>query len=324
MLLDATAVDGEDVHTTLDPDVQAAAEKALEGAGDTPAALVAVDVPTGGVLAAANSPSTGFDRALTGRYAPGSAFKIATTYAYLTGGVTTPSARVACPPTVVVDGKSFRNYEGETLGNPTFGDDFAHSCNTAFIGLADRLGSTDLTDAAEALGVGAGWASTLGVDGTFGGSVPADDRSDRPGGGRDRPGPDRGLAASRSPSWSGRSPAAAYVAPTLVLPDGETPDGRTVTPTALDAGRPRRSGRSCAGSSPAARRRSCRARPVARCRARPGRRSSGRSHPRRPAPGSSAYQGDVAFAVLVEEGRSGGSVAAPIAKAFLTDLATAS
>jgi cell division protein FtsI/penicillin-binding protein 2 len=33
------------------------------------------------------------------------------------------------------------------------------------------------------------------------------------------------------------------------------------------------------------------------------------------------YQGDVAFAVLVENGRSGGSVAAPITKDFLTALA---
>ncbi len=233
VLLDATAVDGEDVHTTLDPDVQAAAEKALEGAGDTPAALVAVDVPTGGVLAAANSPSTGFDRALTGRYAPGSAFKIATTYAYLTGGVTTASARVACPPTVVVDGKSFRNYEGETLGNPTFGDDFAHSCNTAFIGLADRLGSTDLTDAAEALGVGSGWAKELGVEGTFDGSVPetsgaTDQAAASIGQGRIEVSP-VSLAV-----MVGSVARGSYVAPTLVLPDGETPDGRTVTPTAID------------------------------------------------------------------------------------------
>ena len=33
------------------------------------------------------------------------------------------------------------------------------------------------------------------------------------------------------------------------------------------------------------------------------------------------YQGDLAFAVLVEEGKSGGTVAAPIAKEFLTRLA---
>ena len=33
------------------------------------------------------------------------------------------------------------------------------------------------------------------------------------------------------------------------------------------------------------------------------------------------YQGDVAFAVLVEKGASGGSVAAPVAKDFLTALA---
>ena len=33
------------------------------------------------------------------------------------------------------------------------------------------------------------------------------------------------------------------------------------------------------------------------------------------------YQGGIAFAVLVENGKSGGSVAAPIAKDFLTTLA---
>ena len=34
--------------------------------------------------------------------------------------------------------------------------------------------------------------------------------------------------------------------------------------------------------------------------------------------------GEAAFAVLVEKGRSGGAVAAPVAKAFLTELATGS
>ena len=33
------------------------------------------------------------------------------------------------------------------------------------------------------------------------------------------------------------------------------------------------------------------------------------------------YQGDLAFAVMVEDGVSGGSVAAPVAAKFLTDLA---
>jgi cell division protein FtsI/penicillin-binding protein 2 len=33
------------------------------------------------------------------------------------------------------------------------------------------------------------------------------------------------------------------------------------------------------------------------------------------------YQRGVAFAVLVEEGKSGGTVAAPVAKKFLTNLA---
>ncbi len=155
--------------------MQAAAEEALADARLTvPAALVAVDVPSGQVLAAANSPTTGFDRALTGRYAPGSTFKVATAYAYLTRGITTPSAKVPCPATATVDGREFRNYAGEsTSGTPTFFQDFTVSCNTAFVGLSPQLADDDLTTAAKALGVGAGWADTVGVDGAFDGSVPA-------------------------------------------------------------------------------------------------------------------------------------------------------
>ena len=167
--------DGADVSTTLSPRVQEAAEKALADAKLTaPAALVAVDVPTGQVLAAANSPTSGFDRAITGRYAPGSTFKVATSYAYLTRGITTPTAKVPCPATATVDGREFRNYAGESIsGTPTFLQDFTVSCNTAFVGLSPRLGADDLTTAAKALGIGAGWADSVGVEGAFDGSVPA-------------------------------------------------------------------------------------------------------------------------------------------------------
>ncbi len=319
VLLDAQPADGSDVHTTLDPDVQAAAERALEGAGTTPAALVAVDIPTGGVLAAANAPWTGFDRALTGRYPPGSAFKIATTYAYLTGGVTTPASQVPCPPSLVVDGKSFRNYKGETLGNPTFGGDFAHSCNTAFIGLAGRLGSTDLTDAATALGIGAGWAGDLGVAGTFDGRVPAtsgatDQAAAAIGQGRIEVSP-VSLAV-----MVGSVARGAYLAPTLVLPEGETADGRTVKPTAID--------RAAAATLRTLMRRVVTGGTAPVLQGAPGGPVSGKTgtaefgtqSPPQTRAWFVGFQGDVAFAVLVEEGRSGGAVAAPIAKAFLTDL----
>jgi cell division protein FtsI/penicillin-binding protein 2 len=57
------AVEPQPVRTTLDPAMQRAAEQALEGA-PSPAALVAVDIATGGLRAVANAPA----RASTARW----------------------------------------------------------------------------------------------------------------------------------------------------------------------------------------------------------------------------------------------------------------
>ncbi len=310
------AEDGSDVQTTLDPTVQQAAEKALSGAGSAPAALVAVDVPTGGVLAVANSPTTGYDRALTGRYAPGSAFKVATTYAYLTKKVLTPSTPVPCPPTVVVDGKSFRNYEGESLGTPTFSTDFAQSCNTAFIGQAHQLGASDLRTAAAALGLGAGWADTLGVDGTFDGSVPdnngaTDQAAASIGQGRDEVSP-VSLAV-----MAGSIARGAYLEPRLVVPDGAAdPAPAALDTSAVTTIRALMGLVVTEGTATV-----MRGTPGGTVHGKTGTAEFGTASPPKTRAWFIGYQGDVAFAVLVEEGASGGSVAAPIAKAFLTDLA---
>jgi len=326
----AQPTDGQDVRTTLDPGVQTAAEDALTGAGAVPAALVAIDVPSGGVLAVANSPTSGFDRALTGQYAPGSAFKIATTYAYLTDGVTTPSSSVACPPTVVVDGKSFRNYEGESLGTPTFADDFAQSCNTAFIGLSGSLAPSQLTTAARALGVGGGWGSTLGVDGTFAGSVPpangaTDQAAAAIGQGRVEVSPVAlaDLAASVARGSS--------LPPTLVLPPTQdtgaggpgpsataspSPTATPLDPSAVGQLRTLMRGVVTGGTGSA-----LQGTPGGPVFGKTGTAEFGTATPPQTHAWFIGYQGSVAFAVLVEEGASGGSVAAPIAKAFLTALA---
>ena len=180
-LFSQAAKAGADVTTTLDPDVQEAAEGALASTGDVPSALVAVDVRSGDVLASANSPALGFDRAVTGQYPPGSAFKIVSTYALLTGGHVTPSATVTCPKTTVVDGRSYKNYEGESLGSPDFATDFAHSCNTAFVQLAGKLGDDELRKAATALGLGTGWGKTLGAGRGLRRLGPRQQRPDRQG-----------------------------------------------------------------------------------------------------------------------------------------------
>lgn len=56
VLFEEAAVDGEDVGTTLSVAVQDAAEKALVAGGSVPSAIVAIDVATGEVVAAAATP----------------------------------------------------------------------------------------------------------------------------------------------------------------------------------------------------------------------------------------------------------------------------
>ncbi|WP_228564657.1 penicillin-binding transpeptidase domain-containing protein [Myxococcus sp. AB036A] len=142
---------GAPLSTTLRREVQAAAEAALDGVAH-PAALVAVDSATGAILAVASRPlSQPLHRALTGRYPPGSTFKVVTTEALLARGMRVDSP-VACPPMTMVRTKPFRNFEGESLGDTTLRQVFAHSCNTAFVTLATGLGNDALSAAARRFG----------------------------------------------------------------------------------------------------------------------------------------------------------------------------
>ena len=314
-LFTAEPVAGNDVDTTLDPGVQRAAERALAAADLTvPGALVAVDVPTGEVLAAANSPSSGFDRAITGRYPPGSTFKVATTYAYLTGDITTPEARVDCPPVQVVDGRRYTNYAGESIsGSPRFAEDFAQSCNTAFVSLSPELGAEDLTTAAGALGIGAGWADGLGVDGTFDGSVPAtrggtDTAAAAIGQGRVEVSP---LALAVMSASVARG---TWVAPRLVVQDEGGPRPVPLDGRAVGQIRSMMADVVTQGTATV-----MRGTPGGVVRGKTGTAEHG-SDDEEPYVWFTGYQGDVAFAVLVEGGKSGGQVSAPIAKRFLTLL----
>ena len=168
------AKEGSPVHTTLDPRVVRAAEKALTGVGK-PAALVALEPSTGEVRAAVNWPlGSSFNRALIGRYPPGSTFKVVTAAALLGGGLR-PGDRITCPQQAAVGGRTFHNFEGEVLGAISFTKAFADSCNTAFVQLADRrLDGAKLAAAAEGFGFGAEPSAGLpAITGRF--PVPGDD-----------------------------------------------------------------------------------------------------------------------------------------------------
>jgi len=316
-LFEKAPTDGGDVATTLDPTVQEAAERALADSKLTvPGAVVAVDVRSGEVLAVANSPTTGFDRALTGHYPPGSTFKVATSYAYLTRGITTPAAQVPCPASVTVDGRTFTNFAGESVrGRPTFFQDFTISCNTAFVGLSDKLADDDLTTAAKALGIGAGWGDTLGVSGTFDGSVPAttggtDTAAASIGQGRVEVSP---VSLAVMAGSVGRG---SYVPPVLV----DDAAGGSPRPVALDGtavAQLRSMMASVVSSGTGTVLRNTPGGPV---RGKTGTAEHGDDPDALPRTWFAGYQRDVAFAVLVEEGKSGGTVAAPVAKRFLTNL----
>ncbi|MFP5334120.1 MAG: penicillin-binding transpeptidase domain-containing protein [Actinomycetes bacterium] len=134
---------GAPLRTTLDLELQAAAERILAPVAPA-SALVALRPSTGDLLAVASGPgSGGYSTATLGQYAPGSTFKVVSSLALLRAGLD-PGSPVSCPPSVVVDGKRFENYDdypAAELGRIPLRSAVAHSCNTAFIGERERAGS---------------------------------------------------------------------------------------------------------------------------------------------------------------------------------------
>ena len=315
-LFEKAATDGAPMTLTLDASVQTAAELALTRTGAVPSSLVAVDVATGDLLALANSPALGMNRALLGRYQPGSTLKVATTYSLLEKGLS-PSRPVSCPPAFVVDGFTVTNYEGESKGQVPFSVDFAHSCNTAFVQLAATMGDSDVHDAAAALGVGSGWGKHLGIEGTFEGSVPVSTSKVEKA--ATAFGQAKTLASPASLAVMVASVArGSYIEPALVKAPAVPGADRAPKPLdakAIDELRQLMRLVVTDGTGTA-----LKSAPGGEVFGKTGTAEYGAQKPPATRAWFVGWQGTVAFAVLVEEGKSGGTVAAPIAKAFLDNL----
>ncbi|GAB3587453.1 penicillin-binding transpeptidase domain-containing protein [Calidifontibacter terrae] len=320
-LFGAPATNGSNLVTTLDPVVQTAAESALAKLGsDKSAAIVAIDVPSGNIIAAANGPTFGLERALTGRYSPGSTFKISTAYQLMRKGLD-PNSVVTCPQELNVDGSIIRNFEGESLGSPTFVDDFAHSCNTAFTASVMKyFGTSDSKTGAAAFGIGGSWGDQVGYSGAYTGSVPvASGKTDQAamsfGQGRIQVSP---LAVA---AMAGSVARGSFLPPTLVT--SPAPAGSRA-PMALDA--------PTIASLKTMMRKTVTDGTATLLSNTPGGDVYAKTGTAEFSEGGKSgahawlagWQGNVAFAVLVADvpaGQGGGTVAAPVARDFLTTLA---
>jgi cell division protein FtsI/penicillin-binding protein 2 len=306
------ATPGRSITITLDARIQLAADEVMADA-PKPAALVAIRPSTGDVLAVANGPASaaGYNRAMIGRYPPGSTFKVATTFALLGKGLT-PDTPIDCPASVIV-GKRFSNAGGEVLGTVPFRTDFAESCNTAFVGQSKTITAQDLTDAAGILGYR---DIDLGVP-LFGGSVPVTDNptehaANMIGQGKVEASPFSVALASASVA-AGRS-----VQPRLIV-DPAHPDptlGAELPADRVAALRELMRGVVTNGTGTA-----LLGVPGGDVAGKTGTAEFGTDTPPHTHAWFTGFQGDLAFAVLVEDGGFGGEVAAPLAAAFLSKLA---
>lgn len=309
-LQEAKGEGGEALETTLDLDVQLAAEDALaeiEGA----AALVAVEPATGNILASATRPTDDtFNRALQGQYPPGSTFKIVSATALLESGLD-PDETVDCPETEDVGGREFVNFEGFASGAVPFSTDFAQSCNTAFVSLADRLEPEALRETADLFGIGRG--AELPLDYYRGKVPPGEDETEEAaamiGQARILVSPlamAGAVAAVQSGAWH---------APRLVASDAEE-EGEPLPSETLEELRVLMRSVITSGTGTALA--SVSGEPIGKS----GTAEFGDADPPKTHAWFIAAREDIAVAVLVEEGTSGGEVAAPIAAEFLSALPT--
>jgi penicillin-binding protein 2 len=181
---------GQDLRLALDVDVQAAAIAALNGQHG---AVVAIDVRDGGVLALVSEPAHDpnlfvhgisrddyatltaskarplFNRALVGRYPPGSTIKPFLGLAGLASGTVGANQRKYCPGYYQLEGREhkYRDWKKQGHGPVDLHDAISQSCDVYFYDLANDLGIERMHDYLASFGFG----RATGID--VGGESPA-------------------------------------------------------------------------------------------------------------------------------------------------------
>lgn len=182
---------GQSLVLTIDLELQKTTEKAL---GDKAAAVVAMAVNSGEILAFASNP--GFDpalftnrmsqqqwqsylederhplenKALKGQYPPGSTFKIITAIAGLSEGLIDENSSVNCSGEYKVGNATFRCWNKKGHGRVNLRAALRESCDVYFYQLGERLGVDRLALYANKFGLGEPLG--IGLDNEKSGFVP--------------------------------------------------------------------------------------------------------------------------------------------------------
>ena len=166
---------GNDLHLTLDIELQRTAEEAMAGKAG---AVVVMEVNTGNLLVMSSSPplhlqefiggisQTAWDKMLNdplhplldktiqGQYPPGSVFKIATALAAISEGIVTPDATYFCGGSLNFGNRRYGCWKKGGHGTVDFQRALIESCDVYFYSVGMRLGVDKIAKYANSLGLG--------------------------------------------------------------------------------------------------------------------------------------------------------------------------
>ena len=163
---------GKDIHLTIDAQLQKAADEAL---GKENGTVVVMNVENGEILAMASRPSYNpghiskelspeqqkgrisfslFNRSTKGTYPPGSVLKIVTAFALLEEKTADPKSSVYCPGYYFINKKRFNCWRKEGHGHTNLHKALVESCDVYFYDRSLKLGVDKLHTYLKKFGLG--------------------------------------------------------------------------------------------------------------------------------------------------------------------------
>ena len=168
---------GDDLQLTINMELQQAAEEIM-AEEDKAGSVIAIDVNSGRVLAAASAPPLKLDefiggisvkawnalledprhpllnKTVQGQYPPGSTYKIVTALAGLAEGVITPESILYCPGYYRFGNRTYRCWKRGGHGAVNLQKALSESCDVYFYQVGQRLGVDRLASYAKRMGLG--------------------------------------------------------------------------------------------------------------------------------------------------------------------------